>query len=78
MEERKDHHLKSQTANSGNFYSTFSIFGLDINAQYKQYTLQTNFHARLLNSIDEKLKFQEQLDSLYQPIIKQQTKNLRY
>ncbi|CDW75489.1 UNKNOWN [Stylonychia lemnae] len=74
MEEKKDIQQK-QIPN--NFYSQFSIFGLDTAQQFKQYQLQTNFHAKLLHSLDEGLKFQEQLDALYTPIIKQQTKYLR-
>ena len=83
MEERKE---SFKTSNQGgllqgiqtNFYSTFSIYGKDIKAQYKQYQLSTNFHARLLNSLDERLIYHETLDNLYQPIIKQQTQLIKH
>lgn len=59
------------------FYSSHSLFGYDNYNQYKQHLLQTNFHAKLMHSLNDDLKYHEHLDSHFQPHIKTQTKGLR-
>eukprot|EP00347_Sterkiella_histriomuscorum_P021777 403332802 len=78
MEDKKDQLSQLKEWEKQNYYSQFSIFGKDVRTQFKQHQLRTNFHAKLLHSLDSSIKFSENLDALYTPIIKQQVKYLRH
>ena len=43
--------------------SAHTIFGVDNFQQQREYHLQTNFHARIINTLDKDLIFQPSLDN---------------